>query len=91
MFNIQRSMLSVTFSSVKTSSILEDISSKDYAELPIAAEAEAAYGDPDELKKEIVALKEQMLEAAGDLDFEKAAELRDRMLALEKQELALRG
>jgi excinuclease ABC subunit B len=32
-----------------------------------------------------------MLAAAADLDFEKAAELRDRMLQLEKQELALRG
>jgi excinuclease ABC subunit B len=31
-----------------------------------------------------------MLTAAAELDFEKAAELRDRMLALERQELALR-
>jgi excinuclease ABC subunit B len=31
-----------------------------------------------------------MLQAAGELDFEKAAELRDRMLVLEKQELQLR-
>jgi excinuclease ABC subunit B len=31
-----------------------------------------------------------MLQAAGDLDFEKAAELRDRMLMLEKRDLAVR-
>jgi excinuclease ABC subunit B len=32
-----------------------------------------------------------MLEAAADLDFEKAAQLRDQMLALEKRELLLPG
>ncbi len=83
----------ITPQSVKKSlrSILDDISSKDYTDVPTAAEAEAAYGDPDELKKQIATLKEQMLEAAADLDFERAAELRDQMLLLEKRELALRG
>lgn len=82
----------ITPQSVKKSmrSILDDLSSKDYVGVPLAAEDEAVYGNPDELKKQIVALKEQMLEAAADLDFEKAAELRDRMLDLEKRELALR-
>jgi excinuclease ABC subunit B len=32
-----------------------------------------------------------MLQAAADLEFEKAAELRDRVLLLEKQDLALRS
>jgi excinuclease ABC subunit B len=32
-----------------------------------------------------------MLAAAAELEFEKAAALRDRMLELEKLELALRG
>ncbi|WP_303721329.1 excinuclease ABC subunit UvrB [Malonomonas rubra] len=83
----------ITPQSVKKSlrSILEDISSKDYVELPQDAEESATYGDPDELKKQIAVLKEQMIEAAADLDFERAAELRDQMLALEKRELALRG
>ncbi|SHJ06475.1 Excinuclease ABC subunit B [Malonomonas rubra DSM 5091] len=83
----------ITPQSVKKSlrSILEDISSKDYTDVPIAAEGEAAYSDPDELKKQVATLKEQMLEAAADLDFERAAELRDQMLELEKRELALRG
>ncbi len=82
----------ITPQSVKKSlrSILEDISSKDYLELPVAAEAQGEYLSPGELRKEIAAVKTQMLEAAANLDFEKAAELRDRMLALEKQELALR-
>jgi excinuclease ABC subunit B len=58
--------------------------------LPLAAEDLSYYGNPDELRKRIAATKKQMLAAAADLDFEKAAELRDRMLELEKQELALR-
>jgi len=73
-------------------SILEDIATQDYVELPHAAEDLAAYGnDPGELKKEISRLKEEMLAAAADLEFEKAAELRDRMLGLEKRELELLG
>ncbi|PLX94901.1 MAG: excinuclease ABC subunit B [Desulfuromonas sp.] len=70
-------------------SILDDISAKDYLELPLAAEEEAGYGDPESLKQEIVQLKAEMLAAAADLEFEKAAELRDRVIALEKRELSL--
>jgi len=83
----------ITPQSVKKSlrSILEDVASKDYLELPLVAEEDAAYGDPEDLKKQIAELKGRMLEAAADLDFETAAEYRDRMLALEKRELALRG
>ena len=44
----------------------------------------------DGLKKLISKRKQQMLAAAADLDFEKAAEMRDQMLMLEKRELALR-
>ena len=71
-------------------SILDDIAEKDYVELPLVAEEEAAYRTPQELRKEIARVKKEMLQAAGDLDFEKAAELRDRMLMLEKRDLAVR-
>ncbi len=83
----------ITPQSVKKSlrSILDDLSSQDDYPLPVVAEGEAEYGDPDKLKKQIVELKSQMLEAAADLDFEKAAGLRDQMLVLEKRELILRG
>lgn len=82
----------ITPETVKKSlrSILEDIAEKDYVELPLAAEELAEYGSPEKLKKEIARTKKEMLAAAADLDFEKAAELRDRMLALEKRELQLR-
>ena len=69
-------------------SILDDLSAKDYVELPMVAEEEEWYGDPKQLKKEIEQLKKEMLTAAADLEFEKAAELRDRVLLLEKKELS---
>jgi excinuclease ABC subunit B len=83
----------ITPESVKKSirSILEDISEKDYPELPLAAEELASYGSIAELRQEIARLKAEMLAAAADLEFEKAAEARDRMLELEKRELALSG
>jgi excinuclease ABC subunit B len=82
----------ITPETVKKSirSILEDISEKgDYVELPIAAEELAEYGSVGELRKEIARVKKEMLAAAAALEFERAAELRDRMLELEKRELTV--
>ncbi len=70
--------------------ILDDIKSKDEFQLPLVAEVEAEYDNPAALKKLIAEHKQSMLTAAADLDFEKAATLRDQMLLLEKRELALR-
>lgn len=72
-------------------SIFEELSGSEEFDQLLIAEELAEYGNPDQLKKKIVELKTQMLEAAADLDFEKAANLRDQMLALEKRELLLRG
>jgi excinuclease ABC subunit B len=81
----------ITPETVKKSlrTILEDIAEKDYAELPLVAEEEGEYRSPKELRREIARIKKEMLAAAAELDFEKAAELRDRMLGLEKRELAV--
>ncbi len=81
----------ITPQSIKKSmrSILDDLSNKDDLEMALVAEAAAEYSSPGELKKKIADLKQGMLTAAADLDFEKAAEIRDQMLLLEKQELAL--
>ncbi|KIH77696.1 Excinuclease ABC subunit B [Geoalkalibacter ferrihydriticus] len=84
----------ITPESVKKSlrSILEDIAERgDYVDLPLAAEEETEYRSPEQLRKDIARLKKDMLTAAAALEFERAAELRDRMLVLEKKELALRG
>ncbi|NJC89063.1 MAG: excinuclease ABC subunit UvrB [Desulfuromonas sp.] len=71
-------------------SILEDIAEQDYPQLPLAAEALESYRTPAELQAEIVRLRGEMLKAAADLEFERAAELRDQVTLLEKQELLWR-
>ena len=52
------------------------------------AETGAKYGGRDELEGEIQALREAMKKAAAKLDFERAAELRDRIRFLEKIDLS---
>ncbi len=83
----------ITPESVKKSlrTILEDIAEKDYVELPLVAEEEGEYRSANELKREIAKVKKEMLAAAAALEFEKAAELRDRLLGLERRELDRRG
>lgn len=55
-----------------------------------AAEEEVVYGiketdDIDELKENVTKLKEEMMEAATNLQFERAAELRDKIKELEEK------
>jgi len=71
-------------------SILDDIAQKDYLDVPLAAEEQSLYGSSDELRTEIEKIRRHMLKEAEALNFEKAAELRDRMLELEKLELKIR-
>ena len=48
------------------------------------AEAVQSYGDLEDIDRRIRSLEAEMLEAAKELAFERAAELRDRLRALEK-------
>jgi excinuclease ABC subunit B len=73
------------------SSILDDLQQAQDTPESLAAEALAEYDSCEELFAEIEKLRADMLQAAADLEFEKAAELRDRIHLLEKQELALRS
>jgi excinuclease ABC subunit B len=61
----------------------------DYVEIPLAAEPATKYGVA-ELPRQIRKLQKEMKQAAERLEFEKAAELRDRIRALANQELAMR-
>jgi len=56
----------------------------------LAAAEDAKLMDPDSLKSNIAAIREEMRKAALDLDYERAAELRDRAKQMESLELALR-
>jgi excinuclease ABC subunit B len=72
-------------------SILESIEEKDYVTHPVGvAEAGVEYLAPKEIPKLVNKLRKEMLAAAKELNFEKAAELRDRVKKLEGMELALR-
>lgn len=52
---------------------------------------QALYHDPQSLLRDITKLKAQMLKAAGDLEFEEAARLRDKIKHLESLDMALSG
>ena len=82
----------ITPKTVKKSlrSLLDDLSAPEEKEQAKAAEEELAYQDGRALRKEIEALRKEMFQEAERLNFEKAAELRDRLLKLEKRELQLR-
>jgi excinuclease ABC subunit B len=69
-------------------SLLEDIHTGG-EELLEVAETVQEWHSPAELRREIEKVRKQMLKEAADLNFEAAAELRDRLQALEKEELGL--
>ena len=69
-------------------SLLEDIHSEG-EELLEVAEDVREWHSPQELRKEIDQVRADMLHEAAELNFEKAAELRDRLQVLEKEELGL--
>jgi excinuclease ABC subunit B len=63
----------------------------DYAPIPAVEEDGPAYRGAREVRREIEALRREMRAAADRLDFERAAELRDRARKLEAQELGVGG
>jgi excinuclease ABC subunit B len=69
---------------------LIDACEADYVTVPIAAEEEAEYRTAEELARGVARLRKEMRDAAKELDFERAAELRDRLQHLEARELELR-
>jgi len=71
-------------------SILQSVEERDYYTVPLAAESMEEYVALKDIPKKVKKLRKEMLAAAKQLDFEKAAELRGRIKKLEDQELALR-
>ena len=66
--------------------LLDTIYEKDYPEIPQVAEPKwGDYVARESIPKRIAELRKEMLSAAGKLEFEKAAQLRDEMNALERQ------
>jgi excinuclease ABC subunit B len=65
--------------------ILSSIYEADYWTVPVVAEEEVEYGDESIIKK----LEEEMRQAAERLEFEKAAELRDRIKAIKNKQIEM--
>ena len=63
----------------------------DYAPIPSIAEDARSCGNTKQLKREIENIRKEMRAAAAKLEFEKAAELRDRARRLEQEELEIGG
>jgi excinuclease ABC subunit B len=71
--------------------LLSSVYEADYVGVPVVAESpEQRYRTLDDLEKEIKVLEKQMRDAAKALDFEKAAELRDRLRTLRATEFGLK-
>jgi excinuclease ABC subunit B len=71
--------------------ILESIYEADYVTVPLIAEQPGDYVSVFEIPKLVSRLKKEMRAAASKLNFEKAAELRDRIKSLEERDLERRG
>jgi len=70
--------------------ILASIYEADYVTVPRVAEKPEEYVSLFEIPKLVSRLKKEMREAASKLNFEKAAEIRDRIKSLEERELESR-
>jgi excinuclease ABC subunit B len=68
---------------------LVEVCEADYVTVPVVAEKGERYR-PDDIPRLVQQLKKEMKRAADHLEFEKAAELRDRVRELEEREIGLR-
>jgi excinuclease ABC subunit B len=79
----------ITPTSIRKSikNILSSVYEADYYTIPLVAESRQEYISPKEIPKVIKKLKKEMREAAQELDFERAALLRDQIRHLQEAEL----
>ena len=68
---------------------LVEVYEADYVTVPLVAEKAGKY-KPDDIPRLVQQLKKEMKRAAENLEFEKAAELRDRVRELEEREIGLK-
>ncbi|HEX2444912.1 MAG TPA: excinuclease ABC subunit UvrB [Vicinamibacterales bacterium] len=71
--------------------VLSSVYERDYVTIPAQREDEEVFRSQAELDARIAALETEMKTAAANLEFEKAADARDRLKALRARELGLAG
>jgi excinuclease ABC subunit B len=69
------------------SDVLKSIYERDYVTVPAAAEDEELYVPSFNIEKTMRDLRKRMKQAADKMDFERAADYRDRLLALERRQI----
>ncbi len=79
----------ITPRSIKKSitQVMASIYERDYVTVPKAAEEAELYTPTFDIQKTIRELRKKMKQAADNMEFEKAAEFRDRLLVLEKRQI----
>ena len=79
----------ITPESIKSSirELLQTVYERDYYTVPVEEKQAEAFASPAALQAHIGELEARMKEAAKRLDFEQAAELRDRLKSLRKQQI----
>jgi excinuclease ABC subunit B len=79
----------ITPASIKKSiqDLLSSVYEADYVTVPVAREKQKGFIEPEKVPQLIKQLRKRMKEAASRLDFEEAAELRDRIKVLQEEEL----
>ncbi|HET7745818.1 MAG TPA: excinuclease ABC subunit UvrB [Vicinamibacteria bacterium] len=70
--------------------LLTSVYEKDYVDVTSGPDPAERYKSIDDIDKEVKVLEKQMREAARALEFEKAAELRDRIKTLRTREFGLK-
>jgi excinuclease ABC subunit B len=88
-FNREHGITPQTVKKAIQESLIE-VCEADYVTIPVAAEDEEEYRTAEDLSRAVARLRREMREAAKDLEFERAAELRDRLQHLEAREIELR-
>ncbi len=71
--------------------VLSSVYERDYSATPVAKETRPVFRTQAELDTHIAALEKEMKAAAANLDFERAASLRDLVRSLKTRELLPRG
>ena len=70
--------------------MLRSVEERDYYTVEVEA-PEERFESPEAVEETLRQLEKEMKDAAKRLDFERAAELRDRIKSLRKLDLTLRG
>ena len=71
--------------------VLTSVYERDYVTIPVSPDEAGAFRTQGELDAFVLQLQAQMKAAAANLEFEKAASLRDRIKQLKSRELGLAG